>query len=132
MKKAVIFSFIPVLIMLIASMAGGCNKKATSYNPDFEGTWRATIVIDSANNTLRYNEITMKGKDGLFKFYCSSICEDSPCNCTAEESGRAVVSTDEKSLRIGSNGTVLSIDQEPYEINGEWKMKLQNITYIKQ
>lgn len=132
MKKAAIFTVIPALIILIVFLANGCNKKATSYNPDFEGTWRATIIIDSANNTLRYNEITMKGKDGLYKFYCSSICDDGPCNCTATESGRAVVSTDEKSLRIGSNGTVLTIEKEPYEDNGQWKMKLQNITYIKQ
>lgn len=81
---------------------------------------------------MRYNEIIIEKRDGLFRYFCSSLCDGTPCNCTSEQTGRAVVSTDKKSLRIGSNGTVLSIDKEPYEEDGQWKMKLQGLTYVRQ
>lgn len=132
MKKYFLYIIATLLISITLLYAIGCNKKVASYNPDFLGTWRSTIVIDSTNNTLRYNEIIIEERDGLFRYYCSSLCEDTPCNCTSEQTGRAVVSTDKKSLRIGSNGTVLSIDKEPYQDSGQWKMKLQGLTYVKQ
>lgn len=132
MKKTIVFTSTLVLITLMLLTVNSCNKRAASYNPDFKGTWRTTIVLDSANNVFRYNEIIIEERDGLFKYYCSTICENSVCNCTSEQSGRAVVSTDKKSLRIGSNGTVQSIDKEPYEEDGQWKMKLQGLTYVRQ
>jgi hypothetical protein len=131
MNKNISFALHTLIVSILLAVMSACNKKASAYNPEFVGTWRATIVVDSTNNIIRYNEIIIEERDGLFKFYCSSLCEDSPCNCTSEESGRAVISTDEKSLKIGTNGTVLSIDQEPYVQLGEWKMKIQGTEYIR-
>ena len=132
MKKIVLFSILALLLSFSLLQSSGCNKKASSYNPDFIGTWENVTIIDSTNNTLRYNEIIIEKRDGLFRYFCSSLCDDTPCNCTSEQTGRAVVSTDKKSLKIGSNGTVLSIDKEPYQDSGQWKMKLQGLTYIRK
>jgi len=101
---------------------------------DFVGQWRTDVINDTFLNEAIRSEIIIEDKDGIYNNSCKNVCEDQLCDCISTQSGRAVVSFDKKSMKIGStNSLTLSIDEEPYQdANGKWVMKINGLTYYKQ
>lgn len=108
-----------------------CNKIATKYNPNFEGTWRTVPVYDSTLGVVVQSEIVIQGQEGAFKNACKP-CDGSLCNCMNEQFGKAVVDMSHTQLRIGSGNYPLSINQEPKDSSGIWTMRINNLKYIRQ
>lgn len=121
-----------ILFGLLLLLAVSCNKKAGKYNPDFIGTWRTEIVEDTIADISYQNEIVINKKDGSYKYRCQEVCSTDLCNCESEFAGTTVVSyPDQQSLKIG-NSQPLSIDKEPYELDGQWIMRINGELYYKQ
>lgn len=121
-----------ILFGVLLLFAAGCNKKAGKYNPEFIGRWQTEVIEDTVAEISYRNEIVIEKKDGSYKYLCQDVCETTLCNCESEQSGTAVVSyPDQQSLKIG-NSQPLSIDKEPFEDNGVWKMRINGNLYIKQ
>jgi len=120
--------------MLVFLLSSGCNKRVSSYNMDFVGKWRTDVINDTLINESLRCELIIEDKDGIFNNSCKSVCEEQLCDCISTQSGRALVSFDKKSMKIGSsNSLTLSIDQEPYQdANGKWTMKIAGLVYYKQ
>lgn len=120
-----------MLLMAFAFLS--CNKKVASYNPDFVGHWRTDYIEDTVINATVRSEIIFDERDGIYNNTCKDECSDQLCNCSSTQSGRAVLSVDKKSIRIGSTTSlVLSVDKEPYQgADGQWFMKLGGLVYHK-
>ncbi len=129
MKKA-FFVFNLTLLLVVSSSA--CNKPVYKYNPDFEGTWRTVAVYDSLLDKVVQSEIVIDGADGSYKNTCEPCNTNELCNCVSYQVGKAVMNDTKTQMRIGSNGFVLTIDQEP-KINssGVWTMILKGQTYYR-
>ncbi len=126
--KSIVFAAVVFTSLLLFS----CNKPVYKYNPNFEGTWRTIPVYDSILQYETTSEIVINGKDGSFKNSCKS-CGVDLCDCLNVQSGRAVMNDKKTQMRFGSNGTALTINEEPnIDGNGLWTMKIQGIRYYKQ
>lgn len=72
------------------------------------------------------------GKDGAYNIYCTGVSGDYLSNCANSSKGKAMISSDHKLIKIGSQSTItLSVDEEPSQVNGQWQMKLNGDTYYK-
>lgn len=125
-----------ICLLLIAVLAIGsaCNKKASSYNPDFVGEWRTEAVYDTLLDETLQSEIVIEKKDGLYNGSCRDACAEHLCDCLVQHSGKAVISTDKTQLKFGSSGSYpLTIDKEPYQdAGGQWIMIIDGLTYYRQ
>jgi len=123
-----------VLLVCVVFTGTSCNKKLATYNPDFLGTWRTAVIVDSTINSTVRSEIVIEKRDGLFNNTCKDECGERLCNCISQQSGRAVINTDKTLMKIGSSSSyALSIDKEPYQDStGQWIMKIHGLTYYKQ
>jgi hypothetical protein len=128
------FLLLPTFAALWIALVLSCNKKLVSYNPDFIGEWRTEVINDTVIGEMVQSEIVIEKKDGLFNNTCKDVCEEHLCDCVSTHSGKPVISTDKKSMKIGTTGSYpLSIDKEPYQdASGQWIMKIQGLTYYKQ
>ncbi|GEM_PF-655507 len=126
--------YVIALVVGVVFTGTSCNKKLASYNPDFIGTWRTAVIVDSTINSTVRSELVIEKRDGLFNNTCKDECGDRLCNCISQQSGRAVVNTDETMIKIGSSTSYpLTIDKEPYQDEtGQWIMKIHGLTYYKQ
>jgi hypothetical protein len=122
------------LLIAILAFSSSCNKKASSYNPDFVGKWRTLAVVDSVTNQTVRSEIVIEKKDGLYNGSCTDECGDQLCDCLVQHSGRPMISTDKTQIKFGSSGSFpLSIDKEPYQdATGQWTMIIDGKTYYKE
>lgn len=119
-----------LLVLSLSMLIVSCNKSVVAYNGDFKGHWR-TIEDESYPGTTR-SEVIFDGKDGAYNIYCTGESGDYLSNCANSSKGKAVISSDHKLIKIGSQSTItLSVDEEPNQVNGQWQMKLNGDTYYK-
>jgi len=123
------------LLMVVLSVTASCNKKLSSYNPDFVGTWRTATITDTVINEIVRSEIVIQKNDGIYNNTCKDTCGERLCDCVSQQSGKAVINSTKDMIRIGSSSASypLSIDKEPYQgNNGQWMMIIDGLTYYKE
>lgn len=126
-------SKLSILSFLVMVLLMGCNKPVYKYNKDFEGVWRTAEIYDSLLNKTVRSEIIIDGADGKFSNTCDFI-DNEFCNCVSSSVGKAVMNSQKTQMKIGSsNSFPLTINEEPSaDANGNWTMKIQNLTYYRQ
>ncbi len=121
-----------IILFGILLLAPACNKKAAKYNPHFMGRWRTDVIEDTATGMLYRNEILIRSKRFAgFGLQCQDTCEENLCGCESSSFGRAMVTNFKHELVIGPSPH-MKIDKEPYEVNGQWMMKLDGVVYYKE
>lgn len=121
------------LIRTAVLLLFACNKPVVKYNQDFEGRWRS-LKPDTISGKVVQNEIVIEGEDGVYRLNCKSVCSENLCDCTFEQTGKAVVNTGKTHLKIGSaNSSPMTIDEEPTTDSlGNQVMTIGGKTYKKQ
>lgn len=134
MNRLRVFIVLTVLLSGAVLPLAGCNKKASSYNPDFVGKWYTVPAYDSTYSAILRSEIVIEKRDGLYNYNCKDTCGAHLCDCISQQAGRAVVSLEKDRLRIGSTGSYsLTIDKEPYQdASGQWTMIIDGLTFYRE
>lgn len=121
------------LILLVTLVLVSCNKTVEDYNPNFIGKWYSEPTIDPVFSVYVSNSLTFTGDRAVYSRDCRDTCATNLCTCLNEVEGKAVVNRDKSLMRIEAQTPVtLAINEEPYQENGAWKMKIDGKVYIKQ
>lgn len=127
MKKHITFILLGLLILI------SCNKTVEEYNPNFIGKWYSEATIDPVFSIYVANSLTFTGDQAVYSRDCRDTCATELCTCLNEVEGKAVVNRNKSLMRIEAQTPVtLAINEEPYQENGTWKMKIDGKVYIKQ
>lgn len=110
-----------------------CNKVLTDYNKEFEGTWFSEAQYNSVMGKFVSDELVISGNAGTYQSDCKDTCVVNLCDCTNKITGKAEINDKRTIIRLNSQiKRTFFLQQEPYEIDGKWFMKLDGKVYQKQ
>lgn len=103
------------------------------YNPDFEGTWYSETQYNPVLEKFVGDEFVFSGKDGTYQVDCKDTCGTNLCDCTGKLVGKTEINQQRTIIRLNSQTPRnFSLDTEPYELGGQWFMKIDGKLYKKQ